>query len=127
MDREEIKKSISAWVGRDHIDGTTRRLLSTAMDQIVSLEKERDHWKANHADQVRRARVLLERHDLPLERIAAYDQVLRLQNALKVATKTMRQHAGMTGPMHGWWDDIGEFEAILAGKPTRLDWLKEQN
>jgi hypothetical protein len=95
--------------------------------RVVSLIKERDHWKANHADQVRRARVLLERHDLPLERVAAYDHVLRLQNALKAATKMMRQHAGKVGSMHSWWDDIGEFEAILAGKPTRFNWLKEQD
>lgn len=95
--------------------------------QLASLTKERDHWRHNHADQVRRARVLLERHDLPLERVAAYDHVLRLQNALKAATKMMRQHAGTVGSMHSWWDDIGEFEAILAGKPTQFNWLKEQD
>jgi hypothetical protein len=101
----------------------TRRLLVEMIEaqqrQIDSLTKERDHWKANHADQVRRARVLLERHDLPLERVAAYDHVLRLQNALKSAISNLAGE-GCYRPL------IDEFEAILAGKPTRNNWLEEQ-
>lgn len=31
------------------------------------------HWKSNHAAEVRRARVLKERKDMPLERVQAYE------------------------------------------------------
>lgn len=34
--------------------------------------KERDHWKANHENQVKRARILMERPDMPIERVNAY-------------------------------------------------------
>jgi hypothetical protein len=44
-------------------------------ERAESAERDRDHWKANHDNQVRRARVLLERTDMPLERVSAYKQL----------------------------------------------------
>jgi hypothetical protein len=86
---EDIKASISRWVGRDYIDGTNRRLLSTALDEIQRLEAEiqrlkaeATHWKANHAGQVERARILIERPDLPAERVKAYHLIGELQAKL---------------------------------------------
>lgn len=41
------------------------------------------HWKANHDAQVARARVLVEREDLPLERVKAYQYMLELDEETK--------------------------------------------
>lgn len=40
---------------------------------------QRDHWKANHENQVRRTRILIERTDMPLERVAAYNRMVELE------------------------------------------------
>lgn len=37
------------------------------------------HWKANHDEQVKRSRLLMERPDLPVDRIPAYNEMKRLQ------------------------------------------------
>lgn len=44
------------------------------------LTKEANHWKANHACRVEAARMLIERLDMPLERIGAYRQHLAALN-----------------------------------------------
>jgi hypothetical protein len=36
------------------------------------------HWKANHDNQVKRARILMDRPDLPLERVRAYELAVAL-------------------------------------------------
>lgn len=49
---------------------------------------ERDHWKANHANIVARSRILIDRQDLPIERVAAFHLIGKLQaelDALKAA------------------------------------------
>lgn len=46
----------------------------TADDRIKQLEAEVAHWKANHANEVRRARILKDRPDMPIERVRAYEQ-----------------------------------------------------
>jgi len=40
--------------------------------QLAAVTKDRDHWKANHDNRVRAAKLLTERTDMPLERIGAY-------------------------------------------------------
>ena len=50
-----------------HIENLERRL--------HGLECDLTHWRANHAAEVRRARVLKERPDMPLERVEAYKQI----------------------------------------------------
>ncbi len=42
-------------------------------------QKNVDHWKANHQNMVDRARFLIERTDLPVERIEAWQEMGRLQ------------------------------------------------
>ena len=37
------------------------------------LEREVTHWKSNHADEVKRGRILKDRPDCPLERVQAYE------------------------------------------------------
>ena len=53
------------------------------VDKLKQLEAERDHWKANHDTRVEAARLLIERPDMPLERVKAYQQHLAItaQNA----------------------------------------------
>jgi hypothetical protein len=46
--------------------------LQELTQRVAEPEKERDHWKANHDQQVERARVLVDRPDMPLERVKAY-------------------------------------------------------
>ena len=43
-------------------------------EHIDQLEKDVAHWKNNHATEVRRARILKERTDMPIERVQAYEQ-----------------------------------------------------
>ncbi len=52
----------------DIYDDKTKR----AQEAVKNANAERDHWKANHDNQVERARVLTERIDIPLQRIDAY-------------------------------------------------------
>lgn len=54
--------------------------LQIAFDQA---RKEAERWKANHACEVDRARVLKERPDMPLERIKAYDRMKELEEENK--------------------------------------------
>jgi len=50
--------------------------------EIAALRKERDHWKANHDAQVSRARLLIERTDMPLERVRAYEELAALRERI---------------------------------------------
>ena len=50
------------------------RTIEAAAHTLRDLEREVTHWKANHATEVRRARILKERPDMPMERVAAYHQ-----------------------------------------------------
>lgn len=54
--------------------------------RIAELEKERDHWKANHDSAIARARVLVERPDMPLERVSAFRHMEKLQRLVNVQT-----------------------------------------
>ena len=42
--------------------------------RVAELEKEAARWKNHHATEVRRARILKERTDMPIERVQAYEQ-----------------------------------------------------
>lgn len=57
--------------------------LSTVVNAEQKALKELDHWKANHECEVSRARVLKERPDMPLERIAAYNRMVELEDENK--------------------------------------------
>lgn len=51
-------------------------MVQQELDAVIA---QRDHWKANHENQVRRARILMERPDMPIERVAAYKRMLELE------------------------------------------------
>lgn len=48
-----------------------------------ALQSEVRHWKKNHDNRVAAARFLIERTDVPLDRIAAYTKQVELINKLK--------------------------------------------
>ena len=66
---------------KDHVDdfvATTQEYVDLK-EALIDMTRDRDHWKANHDNQVKRARVLIERGDLPIERILCYQQILEWQ------------------------------------------------
>lgn len=48
------------------------------------------HWKANHDNLVQRLSILLQRHDLPVDRIPAYRELVRLQESAAPAPVEQR-------------------------------------
>lgn len=56
-----------------------KAMLQAETERADKAEAERDHWKANHDNQVLRARLLIEREDLPLERVKAYQRMQELE------------------------------------------------
>lgn len=56
----------------------------SAREEGDRMQAERDHWKANHAHQVSAARFLIERGDIPLERVRAYEGMQDLRAILKI-------------------------------------------
>lgn len=52
-------------------------------ERAVAAEADATHWKANHDDQVARAQILLERPDMPLERVNAYKLVCDMAEDFK--------------------------------------------
>ena len=57
-------------------------MLRVAREEIKRQAAEIAHWKNNHATEVRRARVLKERTDMPLERVRAYEQIGELREEI---------------------------------------------
>lgn len=51
-------------------------------DRIKIAEDTARHWRLNHDNQVQRARILIERPDLPIERVDAYQLIAHLQEQL---------------------------------------------
>lgn len=47
------------------------------------VQAERDHWKANHDHQVSAARFLVERGDIPLERVRAFKAMQALRTVVQ--------------------------------------------
>ena len=80
--REAVARAICRSCGDapDHIGdagGNAYRwqdYLPCADAAITELEREVTHWKANHANEVKRSRILKERPDMPIERVRAYEQ-----------------------------------------------------
>lgn len=46
--------------------------LTKTQHELVAVTAERDHWKANHDNRVKAAKILTDRTDMPLERVGAY-------------------------------------------------------
>jgi hypothetical protein len=57
-----------------------KRRWQDAVDHASEAITERNHWQANHDNQVARARFLIERGDIPVERVRAYEEMGALHN-----------------------------------------------
>ncbi len=68
---------------------------SMPVEIIERLKAERDHWKANHDNQVERARILIERPDLPVERVEAYKQWTMLKQDYDLVWNELEQRRAM--------------------------------
>jgi hypothetical protein len=52
------------------------------LTQIDAYARQVRHWRANHAHLVQRNALLMQRPDLPVDRLPAYRELVRLQQAL---------------------------------------------
>lgn len=65
--------------GCDDVDWTPQ--------EVYDLRKEVAKWKNNHDNAVKRCALLRERPDLPVDRIPAYQEMIKLQNDVECLTK----------------------------------------
>lgn len=104
MNTEDILARVHAFVSLDRqvhsragngapiaARGEAYNLMREAIEAVC---KERDHWKANHDAQVQRARVLVDRPDMPLERVRAYQQIGELQRQVEVQRMLLQAFSG---------------------------------
>lgn len=68
VDINEFDQAISRTASDSYVEVQKLRAMVSAREAEVA------HWKNNHEAEVRRARVLKERTDMPLERVQAYDK-----------------------------------------------------
>lgn len=59
--------------------------MPTVQNELELARAEAAHWKANHDSQVQRARFLIERGDIPVERVRAYETMGQYHAALQAA------------------------------------------
>lgn len=52
---------------------------NAVLHQFHIEQKKAEHWKSNHDDLVKRCALLREREDLPVDRIPAYNELVRLR------------------------------------------------
>jgi hypothetical protein len=78
-----MSKSFEEWKKGYPLDWMDREAARDAWDarqpEIDALKAEVAHWKANHDNMVSRSRVLMDRTDLPLDRVRAFEQIGKLQ------------------------------------------------
>lgn len=56
------------------------------------MRAEREHLRANHADLVARNALLRERPDLPVDRLPAHDELVRLQEQRDALASALKRH-----------------------------------
>jgi hypothetical protein len=75
FNQEEARRLAKSFLLTNLADSTAlHNEVAILESRVKGLEKEVMHWKANHAHEVERARLIKIRPDLPLERISAYDR-----------------------------------------------------
>jgi hypothetical protein len=62
--------------------------------ELSRARAEAQHWKSNHDAQVQRARFLIERGDIPIERVRAYETMTQYHDALQRASMAAGLVAG---------------------------------
>ncbi|UQJ95098.1 hypothetical protein IANJMKHF_00192 [Klebsiella phage CPRSA] len=111
------------------IDMMDPHMIKKMVEEIRRLNKfeaESNHWKANHACEVERARVLKERPDMPLERIKAYDRMVELEEENKrlrarmevlMSAEMMQNNLNMISAMlHSIQSDTNQTRKLLCDR-----------
>ena len=90
------------------------------LKEIDGLKAEVAHWKANHNNMVNRSRMLIDRPDLPLERVKAFKQLEtlkaeneRLRNAAKEAVEYLERIADTKGLIDGGFNALTILRASM--------------
>lgn len=90
------------------------------LKEIDALKAEVAHWKANHNNMVNRSRMLIDRPDLPLERVKAFKQLEtlkaeneRLRNAAKEAVEYLERVADTKGLIDGGFNALTILRAAM--------------
>ncbi len=96
-------------------DGYT--IVGLLISKCEKLMKERDHWKANHDNQVSRARVLMDRPDLPIERVETYNLFKDLMAELEEAQKSRKFYQDDSAAA---WDKCEGYRLELQALKTEL-------
>ncbi|WP_374424589.1 ead/Ea22-like family protein [Chromobacterium sp.] len=79
IDGDVVANGAASPANMAYIAAANPAMVLALLDRIAELERERDHWMANHDNQVQRARILIERPDMPLERVKAYERYAELE------------------------------------------------
>jgi hypothetical protein len=87
--------------------------------RLADLTREVAHWKANHENAVARARVLIERTDMPLERVNAYRHMETLQKLVNIQKMLLEAFSGVLTPPEGV-DPFGDGQRNLEDSIERL-------
>lgn len=61
--------------------------IATLRSQISALQTEAKHWKDQHTNEVKRAKIIKDTGDVPLQRIQAYERMGELQGQVDKLTK----------------------------------------
>lgn len=87
--------------------------------RLESATAERDHWKANHDNRVEAARFLVEREDIPAERVTAYQNYLAIR-AERDALAAKIEKLERQEPVAFWWigPDGKDNGGPYRGKPS---------
>lgn len=110
----------------NHLDGELspyQSRMATLIDELErrleSVTAERDHWKANHDNRVEAARFLVEREDIPAERVTAYQNYLALR-AERDALAAKIEKLERQEPVAFWWigPDGKDNGGPYRGKPS---------
>lgn len=90
-------------------------------EEVFELQRELTHWKANHANEVKRARVLIERPDIPLERVKAYELMGKLRDDNdQLRTELIAAYVSRS-TLYDWCECIA---TVLEGRKTPLEGIQ---
>lgn len=87
------------------VDSETEMLeeISTLKAKVTALEAEVLHWKANHASVTRKSHILIERIDMPIERVKAFELIGQLQDSVSTRESDYKKLKASTDNTIEWY------------------------
>jgi chromosome segregation ATPase len=110
---------------RTDLSMTMAEVVKDLKRKLAAVTKERDHWKANHANRVAAAKVLIDRTDLPLERVRAYEKYVEMQEMLEACQQYLKDGETPAERMARYHHDIQGLLGQLATAKEQADELRE--